>query len=62
VTVKIIEEMSKDGIELIRFSERYKPEGTVLILDENYHFAKIARILQGYIFWRTKIEEVKGEG
>jgi len=56
--IKIIEEMSKDGVKWELFSECYKPEGVTIILDEQYHLQKLAMILRGYVYWRTTIKSI----
>jgi hypothetical protein len=56
--IKIIEEMSKDGVNWELFSERYKPEGVTIILDEQYHLQKLEMIRRGYVYWRTTIKSI----
>jgi hypothetical protein len=56
--IKIIEEMSKDGVNWELFSEHYKPEGAIIILDEQYHLQKLEMIRRGYVYWRTTIKSI----
>jgi hypothetical protein len=52
--LRIIERMSKDGQVWIDFAEFVVPDGSAILMDEEYHRQKFILIMQGYRFWRTE--------
>ena len=59
MTVKYIEEMSRDGVEWVRFTERWLLENEHFEFEHFYIIQKLICIAEGYRYWRIKIEPVK---
>ncbi len=59
LTVHYIEEMSRDGVEWVIFTERWLPENEHFEFEHFYLIQKLICIAEGYRYWRIKIEPVK---